>query len=171
MLRITMLLIALLAIVAVLWASWQLNRKLFTPALILVLVALGMFATGIWQSSEEGRQPIDPARIVVDIEDSRGMEEGVRLRGWIENGSKAPLSHLRGRALRVACPEHDSDVNNGNGECQIVAEAPFTLRRHVPAGAKYTWSTIIRMPAALLNEGNDWRIEVEEVTGFHSDSD
>lgn len=164
MLRIMMLLLALLAIVAVLWATWQVNRKLFTPALLLVLVALGFFAAGVWQSSEQSRVPLDPGDIEISVDDARGMEEGVRLRGWIHNHSRRPISHLEGQAILLNCDDEQPDA-----DCRRIDTAGFTLRRHVPSGSSYTWSAIIRMPAARLREGDSWQIELTEVTGFHND--
>ena len=161
MLRLLMLLIALLAIGAVLWASWRLDKRLFAGVLVITLLGAGFLVAGIWQSAEESRVSIDPEQLAISVNDARGMEEGVRLRGIIENRSPHAHSHLLGAARLLDCEQQDTER-----ECRVVAEAPFRLRMHVPAGGSYPWSTIVRMQREKLAEGNEWHIHVDEVTGF-----
>ena len=164
MLRLLMLLIALLAIGAVLWASWRLDRRLFAGVLIITLLGVSFLITGIWKSAEESRVNIAADKLLISVNDARGMEEGVRLRGHIENRSPHAHSHLYGVARLLACEQHD-EIR----ECQTVAEAPFSLRMHVPAGGSYPWSSIIRMPRDRLAQGNEWQIHVDEAIGFPGD--
>ena len=164
--RIVLILAALAAIAVVLWSSWKIDRRLF--ALVLVVVTLGAVfsGVGIWQTTEREWREIDPADIVLNITDARGMEAGIRLRGTLENRSGGRFSRLAARVTRLDCPDETDGQPSGTPPCSRVDEAELTLREHVRPGAEQPWSSMIRMPASALDEGTDWELEVLKAQGY-----
>ena len=156
--RILLILVALAAVITVLWSTWRLDRRLFAAALVLVLVASLLFGIGVWQSTEREWRELDTDGLSVDIGDARGMEAGIRLRGHIGNHTEHSLSRLQLEVRWLDCDDE--------GACELVGRERLELREHVAPGRSQPWSAMIRMPADLLEEGSDWEVELLGALGY-----
>ena len=158
--RILLSLVALAAVVTVLWSTWRLDRRLFAAALVLVLIAGVLFGIGVWQTTEREWQPLDTDALVVEIDDARGMEAGIRLRGRIRNQTEHSLSRLRLEVRRLDCEDNDGT------DCRVLERERLELREHVAPGRSQPWSAMVRMPAEVLEEGSGWEVEVLGALGY-----
>ncbi|WP_111656598.1 hypothetical protein [Isoalcanivorax indicus] len=158
--RILLVLVGLVAIAVVLWASWRIDRRLFIFTLIAVLIGALMFGLGVWHSRDQAMVQVSPDDVTLTLEQSRSMEIGVRLQGRVNNGSPHPLARVEARALLERCVD---DV------CETLGEDRLTLRQHVPPGASLPWSQMVQPPPGTVDGPHDWRLEIKSVSGYAND--
>lgn len=158
--RILLVIMGLLAVAVVLWASWRIDRRLFIFTLIAVLVGGVMFGLGVWHSRDQAMVDVPPEAVRLTLEQSRSMEIGVRLQGRVTNDSAHPLARVEARAVLERCTDEG---------CDLLGEDRLTIRQHVPPGASLPWSQMVQLPGGVPDGARDWRLEVKSVSGYAND--
>lgn len=157
MTRILLVLIVLAALVAVLWSSWRLDRRLFAGVLALSVVLLALFVGGFFQSQERAFVAIAAEKVDLELLRWRDTESGVRLEGQVRNNSDRAMARVSGQALLRDCPDTDN--------CLELARVPLELRLHVPPGTTYPFDTVLRLDQPLPDHPN-WVLRVEDARGY-----
>ncbi|MCH8542913.1 MAG: hypothetical protein LAT61_05015 [Alcanivorax sp.] len=158
MLRVLLVLAGLLAIAVVLWASWRIDRRLFAGTLVAVLIGALMFGLGFWHSREQAQVELPADAVSLTLEQSRGMEIGIRIQGRMTNHSEYALARVKARVTLQQCPEATG--------CETVGEDIIHLRQHVPAGSSYPYSQMLNLSSDLLGDNAQWQVEPLSVIGF-----
>ena len=157
MTRILLVLVILAALVAVLWSSWRLDRRLFAGVLALSAVLLALFVGGFFQSQERTFVAIAAEEVELELLRWRDTESGVRLEGQVRNNSELAVARVSGKAVLRDCPDTDS--------CRVLARVPLELRMHVPPGTTYPFDTVLRLDRPLPDHPN-WVLRVERAEGY-----
>lgn len=157
MTRILLVLVVLIALGAVLWSSWRLDRRLFVGVLVASVTLLVLFVGGFFRSQEQTFVAIPPEKVEIELLRWRALETGIRLEGRVYNGNDTAVARISGQALLLDCPGPDN--------CREKARTGFQLRQHVPPDTTYPFDTVLRLDAPLPDHPR-WLFRIERVEGY-----
>lgn len=164
MTRILLLVVVVLALAAVLWSSWRLDRRLFLAVAAASLVTLALFVAGFFNSQDEVFTAVSPQEVRLEVISANPTEYGVRLRGRIHNDGAVALGRISAQAILLDCSL--AEATGDAEQCREQTRVPLELRQHVPAQTSYPFDSMLRLQAEDIPDQPRWRLEVSRVQGY-----
>ena len=136
--RFLLVLTVTVAVVVLLWGSWQAGRKPFYLVLAGVALAGSIFLGAMLLTDQERRVPTDPETVETSISSVHETETTYRLRGEIINRGENAVARTVAEALSWP-------------PCEVLYGERMTLSMHIPAGGRYPLN--LSVPAPTGNPG------------------
>ncbi|MCU5787214.1 hypothetical protein [Alloalcanivorax marinus] len=152
--RFLLILTVSVAVVVLLWGSWQAGRRPFYLALAGVVVAGTLFALATLFTEQERRVPAAPESVTVNVQSVHGTETTYRLTGDIANRGEYPVARVQLAAEALKCPPARA--------CEVLHEARETVSMHIPPGGRYPLNLSIPRPTPDV-QADRWRLRVLRV--------
>ncbi len=149
--RFLLILTVTVAVVVLLWGSWQAGRKPFYLVLAGVAVAGAIFLGAMLFTDQERRVPTDPESVETRIDSVHETETTYRLRGEIINNGEHAVARAEVMAEALSCPPAKA--------CEVLYGERLTLSMHVPAGGRYPLHLSVPRPARDI-QADRWRARV-----------
>lgn len=159
MIRILVILVAIAAIVVLLWSSWKLSTRLFTAVGLGVVGALLLFGAGIWHSRSHEWVSLPTDQVKVEVSGWDVTESGVRLSGQVTNNGDQSVASITADAHLMSCPRAED-------KCRVIASGSLDLRMHVPAHDSYPFTDMVRTTVPSGAEPRHWQMHVTRVLGY-----
>ena len=157
MVQILLSLIVFTAALVLLVNSWRAEKKLFAAtALVVVLTAAVIFTVLLHQRLTPAGQ-LDPAMIVVELDEAHPSETGVRLSGHLRNLSDQRIASVRLHVIALHC---EQDV------CEQQAEDKVDVLIQIPPNGAYPFSSVARIMGLRGRDDLRWQIETVRVTTY-----
>lgn len=145
------------AVVVLLWGSWQAGRRPFYLALAGVLVGGTLFALATLFTEQERRLPVAPETVTASVEAVHGTETTYRLVGDITNQGDQPVARVLLAAEALRCPPAKA--------CDVLHESRQTVSMHIPARGRYPLRLSVQRPEPDI-QADRWRLRVIHVEAY-----
>lgn len=142
------------AVVILLWGSWQAGRRPFYLALAGVVVSGTLFAFATLFTEQERRVPAAPESVIANVQSVHGTETTYRLTGDMANQGEFPVARVQLVAEALHCPPAKT--------CEVLYQAPQTVSMHIPPGGRYPLNLSVPRPAPDI-QAQRWRLRVLSV--------
>lgn len=136
--RLLLLFAVVIAVIVLLWGSWQWGRRAFLITVLAVVTGLSALLYGMFQESANDQVLLAPEGLELAVSDIRESESGVRLSGSLTNAGELDLAAVDVQIQALACPTA--------GECRVVYQEQQRLQMYVPAGRQYPFAVVSRHP-------------------------
>ena len=90
--RLLLLFAVVIAVIVLLWGSWQWGRRAFLITVVAVVVGLSGLLYGMFRESANDQVLLAPEGLEVAVSDIRQSESGVRLSGTLTNAGELDLA-------------------------------------------------------------------------------
>ena len=110
--RLLLLFAVVIAVIVLLWGSWQWGRRAFLITVVAVVTGLSALLYGMFQESANDQVLLAPEGLELAVSDIRESESGVRLSGSLTNAGELDLAAVDVQIQALACPTA--------GECRVV---------------------------------------------------
>ena len=148
--RLLLILTVVIAVIALLVASWQRGRKVFAATAVVTAIAVAILAYGVIKPGKHDQITLPPDGVRVEVEDTVQSESGIRFTGTIYNDGELDLAGVTLRATGYGCDE--------NGlQCAVVDAQEEKLLLFIPAGRHYAFAMVARYPDDNKN-ADKWEI-------------
>lgn len=155
--RFLLVLVVTVAVVVLLWGSWQAGRKPFYLVLAGVAVAGAVFIGAMLFTDQERRGPTDPATVETTITSVHETETTFRLHGEIINRGENAVARTEIMAEALSCPPAKA--------CEVLYGQRLTLPMHIPAGGRYPLNLSVPRPERDI-QPERWRARVVRVEAY-----
>jgi len=145
------------AVVVLLWGSWQAGRRPFYLVLAGVAVAGTVFAAAMLFTDQERRVPADPETVTVSVDSVHETETSYRLRGEIINRGEHAVARATVMAEALHCPPAKA--------CEVLYGERLTISMHIPAAGRYPLNLSVPRPPRTLN-AERWQVRVLQVETY-----
>ena len=152
--RFLLILTVSVAVVVLLWGSWQAGRRPFYLALAGVMVTGTLFALATLFTEQERRVPAAPETVLASVETVYGTETTYRLVGDITNQGEQPVASVVLSVEALDCPPAKA--------CTVLHEARQTVSMHIPAHGRYPLNLSVPRPTPDI-QADRWRLRVLRV--------
>ncbi|HCE38695.1 hypothetical protein [Alloalcanivorax profundimaris] len=152
--RFLLILTVTVAVVVLLWGSWQAGRRPFYLALAGVLVAGTLFGAATLFTDQERRAPADPETVTAEVSQVHRTETTYRLSGDIANRGEHAVARVRLAVEALRCPPATA--------CQVLYQREESVSMHIPANGRYPLDLSVPRPDPDI-EADRWRLRVLRV--------
>lgn len=149
--RFLLILTIAVAVVVLLWGSWQAGRRPFYLAVVGVLVAGGLFGVATLFTEQERRAPADPATVIAEVSQVHRTETSYRLTGDIANRGEFAVARVELAVEALRCPPATA--------CEVLYESQQTVSMHIPANGRYPLNLSVARPDPDI-QADRWRLRV-----------
>lgn len=155
--RFLLVITVTVAVIVLLWGSWQAGRKPFYLVLAGVAVAGTVFLAAMLFTDRERRVPTDPESVEISVDSVHQTETTYRLSGEIINGGEHAVARAEVMAEALHCPPAKA--------CEVLYGERLTLSMHIPAGGRYPLDLSVPRPARDI-QAQRWRVRVQRVEAY-----
>ncbi|HEX5678211.1 MAG TPA: hypothetical protein VFX91_09585 [Alcanivorax sp.] len=155
--RFLLILTVTVAVVVLLWGSWQAGRKPFYLVLSGIAVAGALFLGAMLFTDQQRRVPTDPETVETRIDSVHETETTYRLRGEIINNGEHAVARTEVMAEALNCPPAKA--------CDVLYGERLTLPMHIPAGGRYPLNLSVPRPPRQI-QADRWRARVLRVEAY-----
>lgn len=155
--RFLLVITVTVAVIVLLWGSWQAGRKPFYLVLAGVAVAGAVFLGAMLLTDRERRVATDPATVETNITSVHETETTYRLRGEIINRGEHAVARTEVMAEALSCPPAKA--------CEVIYGERLTVPMHIPAGGRYPLNLSVPRPARDI-QADRWRARVLTVEAY-----
>ena len=152
--RFLLILTVTVAVVVLLWGSWQAGRRPFYLALAGVLVAGTMFGAATLFTDQERRAPADPETVIAEVSQVHRTETTYRLSGDIANRGEHAVARVQLAVEALRCPPATA--------CEVIHESRETVSMHIPPNGRYPLNLSVARPEPDI-QADRWRLRVLRV--------
>ncbi len=137
--RLLLVLTVVIAVVALLVASWQRGKRVFLITASVTTVAAIFLIYGIVKPGKHDQITLPPEQIRLEITDIADSESGVRFSGRLFNDSELDLAGVTLRTEALSC---EQSLQN----CKPIETQEQQLLIFIPTGRDYRFSLVARHP-------------------------
>ncbi len=148
--RLLLILTVVIAVIALLMASWQRGKRVFAVTATVTAVAVAILAYGVIKQGKNDQVTLPPEQLRIQVDEPVRSESGVRFTGTLFNDSELDLAGVTLRATALSCPDSQAD-------CVILDQQEDTLLLFIPAGRHYPFAMVTRHPPGNT-QADKWEV-------------
>ncbi len=138
--RLLLILTVVIAVIALLLASWQRGKRVFAITATVTAIAVAILTFGVLKPGKHDQVTLPPDGVRVVVEETVQSESGIRFTGTIHNDGELDLAGVTLQATALECDDEGSD-------CRIIDQQQEKLLLFIPAGRHYAFAMVARYPA------------------------
>lgn len=137
--RLLLILTVVIAVIALLLASWQRGRRIFAITATVTAISVAILVYGVLKPGKHDQRTLPPEGVRVQVEETVRSESGIRFTGNIYNDGEL---NLAGVTLLATAYDCDNDGSN----CRVIDKQQEQLLLFIPAGRHYAFAMVTRYP-------------------------
>ena len=149
--RLLLVLTVVIAVIALLLASWQWGKRVFAITATVTAVSVVILIYGVLEQGEKDQVTLPPDGVRVEVAETLSSESGVRFTGTIYNDGELDLAGATLRATALKCAQGETD-------CKPVHQHEELLLIFIPAGRHYAFAMVSRHPDGDVTP-DKWKVE------------